>query len=230
MVKRALQTTTQSVLEIIIGLTYPLVGPFARILDNLFPHKERLAGKNIVIVERWFNRNPLHRLWVEHLQRKGFTVRIINFPLQKGTFETSSQDLENYFKSNNLSHVTLVGISGGSITSLLFLQHHEGWKYIDKFISIGAPFHGTPLALFISFVKSGRELMPNSTLVKKISQEKILHPEKIICLAAKFDEIVPRNSSRIEGVKQVVLNVIGHNNFHLNSPLTYNLVAKYAKD
>src|SRR5690348_16736455 len=107
----------QSIQEFIVATAYPFVGPIARIIDGFFPLPTRLSGKRIVIVERWFNRNPLHRWWVGYLRKKGFAVSIVNFPIQKGNFEESGRKLLEYFQTNNLSQVTLVGISAGALTS-----------------------------------------------------------------------------------------------------------------
>lgn len=157
-----LQIFIQIIEELLAALSYPIW----RIFDPEIPTNPD-AKKTILIVERWFNTNGLHKLWMKYLTDKGFVVYMVNFPIQHGTFEESAKKLHNYIEEHNLKNFTLVGISGGGLTAYLYLQHHNGWEKVRRFISLGTAFSGTPTALFISFIKSGRELLPGSSLIKK---------------------------------------------------------------
>jgi len=186
-------------------------------------------GKTIVIVERWLTFNIRHLYWKYYLERKGFRVFIKNFPLRHGNFEESGGQLREYMNKHQCKDVTLVGISGGAITSLLYLQEHGGWERVDKFIAIGGPFKGAWSALIVSFAYSGRELLPNSKLIKKIRRMKLLHPERIFCIRATYDEMVPHGTV-LPGSHSVTLPVVGHNNLHLRVRATYKKIAEFAND
>jgi hypothetical protein len=84
------------------------------------------------------------------------------------------------------------------------------------------------MATFLSYAYSGRELLPNSSFIKKISQYKILNPDKIICIRAKLDEMVP-NGSVLPGCREVVMNVVGHNNLHIQVRSTYRKIVELAQ-
>ncbi len=199
--------------------------PFASIANIFFRgDAKKTDKKTIVMVERWFNSNPMHKFWKRYLEEQGFDVYLINFPIYKGTFEKSAALLAEYIESLNLKNFTLVGISSGGITSLLYLEQYKGWEKADKFISLGAPFKGTPKAFFISFVKSGFELLPGSGFMRKFKNLEITNKNKIICLRAKMDEMVPDWSSSIDGTRTETLDVIGHNKFHLDSKETYEKI------
>lgn len=182
-------------------------------------------GKTIVIVERWLSLNLRHLYWKYYLERKGYNVYLANFPLRLGDFHESAMHLDSYLERNELTDVTLVGISSGALTSFLYLHYFDGWSRVDKFISIGAPFKGTWMAIFLSFFSSGKELLPNSELIKEISQINFENPNKIYCLRAKFDEMVP-NGTFLAGAHKLTLNVIGHNNLHLQIRTTYRKIAE----
>ena len=72
-------------------------------------------------------------------------------------------------------------------------------------------------------------LLPVSPLIKKISKYTILNPEKIYCVRAKFDEMVPTGSV-LPGTHKITLNVIGHNNLHIRVRATYRKIMEFARE
>lgn len=207
-------------------ISYPVFG-----FVHMFVRKGAIntRGKpTIVIVERWFNENVLHVYWKKYLERKGFKVYLLNFYLPIGTFEQSAEKLKDFIEREKLENVVLVGISGGGLTSLLYLQEHDGWQKVSKFIPVGTPFRGTRFAMAVSFVRSGRELLPSSQLIKKISQLKVDHISKIVCIRAKHEGIIPGDSNFIEGSQSELIDVYGHNALHMVTRRTYDEIAQIA--
>lgn len=214
--------------EVFLICIYPLSG----IIVNFIPKKKFEStkdGRIIVIVERWLSFNIRHLYWKYYLERKGFRVFIKNFSLWDGDFKESGLGLKKYIEQKDLKDIILVGISGGAITSLLYLQEQDGWERVDKFVSIGAPFEGTWASVFVSFTHSGRELFPNSMLVQGIKKMRLLNIGKIFCIRAKFDEMVP-SGSVLPGAGSLTLPVFGHNNLHLRIRATYRAIVEFAKD
>ncbi len=186
--------------------------------------KSALEGQGtIVIVERWLSLNARHVYWKRYLEKKGFSVHLMNFPLWEKDFQDSSNKLSKYMVDNNIDNAVLVGISSGAITCLLYLENQNGWGRVQRFITVGSPFRGTWLMLFLSFLISGRELLPGSNLMKKIKDIQLSYPEKVICVRAKFDEMVPSGST-LPGAHKTTINVYGHNNLHLMHKKTYSLI------
>ena len=186
-------------------------------------------GQTIIIVERWLSVNIRHIYWKFYLERRGFNAYLANFSLWHGDFDDSAKDLKKYIERKKLNDIILVGVSSGAITSLLYLQEFEGWEKVKKFISIGAPFEGAWSALLLSFVPSGRQLWPASSLIKKISRFEIKNMEKITCIRAKFDEMVPTGSV-LKGAKEVRIGTLGHNNLHLGMGKTYAKIVEIANN
>lgn len=214
-------------LELGLIILYPLLS----ITLQFGLQKPQIAnnGPVIIIVERWLSLNIRHIFWKRYLERRGFQVYLINLPLWKRDFSDSSRKLEEYINQFKLSDIVLVGISSGAITALLYLQERNGWAKVNKFISVGAPFNGTYLMLFLSFLPSGRELLPGSKLIRKIQSFSTFDPKKVICIRAKFDEMVP-NGSILKGAKKITLNIFGHNNLHLHNQKTYKIIVEHAKN
>lgn len=214
--------------QIILELWHILTYPFSFIISLFLPRKHD-TNTTILIVERWFTKNAYHKQWKAYLEKKGFDVHAINFPIYRGSFDDSAKELKEYIDENDFTDVVLVGISAGGITSLLYLEDYSGWKKIRKFISVGTPFYGSPMTFFASFTKSGRELLPISGFIQNIRERKIKNLDKIVCIQAKHDEMVPMESSALSEAKKIVLDVAGHNNLHLASQETYETIVGLAQ-
>jgi len=210
--------------EFVLTLFYPL----AHLIPLPSESNPKNPKKTFVFVERWFHANPFHKVWMHYLRKQGFAVYGINFPIYEGSFEQSAQKLQTYLQEKNLTHIILVGISAGGVTGLLYLQHFGGWERVDKFVTLGAPLRGTPMAFLISFLFSGRELLPGSSTVEKMTKESLRNPDKITTISPRFDEMVPLSHSYLPHTKHIILKVIGHNNFHLDSRKTYQELIKIA--
>jgi hypothetical protein len=104
-----------------------------------------------------------------------------------------------------------------------------GWSRVRRFIAIAAPLRGTNAALLSPFNPHVRDLSPTSELMRRLWHEPVDHPERIVCLSARFDELVPAWSSCLPKAMRVVIDVVGHNNPHRASKATYDTVAHYAR-
>lgn len=220
----------KSIFQVFSEVGLMAIYPFSAIVLKILP-QEFFApsgeGQSIVIVERWVNYNIRHLYWKYYLQKQGFRVYIKNFPIYRGNFDRSSRDLENFLDSNKLNDVVLVGISSGGITSLIYLQERDGWKRVSKFISVGTPFRGAWSSMFLIFSKSGWELFPNTSLIKRIDSYRIKNVNKILCIGSKFDEIIPFGTY-LPKANRYEVDVIGHNNLHLMVKTTYKKIAEFA--
>lgn len=218
---------SQIISEVGLIILYPL----SAFVINFFPQKDfhsKGKGQDMVIVERWMTVNIRHLYWRHYLQRQGFRVFIVNFPIYKSNFEDSAAKLSNFMKMHDINKSILVGISAGAITSLLYLQEKNGWDRVEKFVSVGAPFKGAWTAVFLLFTWSGWELIPNSPLVRRISEYRVKNRDKILCIASKFDEMVPFGAI-LPKANSYRIDVIGHNNLHLRIRTTYKKIVEFAQ-
>lgn len=138
----------------IIFLVFAFV---AGLLGYVLPLDKVLgSGENgkIVFVHGWFAQNPLFYFLKHYLVREGFRVYMTNFGLHLEDFYLLAKRLSKFIQENDLHDVTLVGASNGAIISLLYLQKMEGWSNVRRFIGVGGPYKGTPLAYFGLFSKS----------------------------------------------------------------------------
>jgi triacylglycerol lipase len=218
----------QWLIELLLVLLYLPIS----ILRLLMPIKKlnsRVTKSSpIVIVEHWFSQNPYHLLMKLYLERKGFKVYMLNYSILKNDFHTSARKLARFINQRHLRGITLVGISFGGIDGYYYLQKLGGYSKVKRFISIGTPFKGTPWAYFPFMFKSCQQMFPGSEFVKFLNSEPAKYPQKIITLSARFDEMVPAQSSRLPKVSNKTINTVGHNKLHIISKGTFTTIPSLA--
>ncbi|HLD01743.1 MAG TPA: alpha/beta fold hydrolase [Patescibacteria group bacterium] len=225
---RLLKEFIELLFELILILVYFPVGFVNGLyLQFITPLLKKDKG-TIVLVERWFHSHILHNKWKRYLEKQGFRVYMINFPIYKGGFSDSAFSLKTFIDAQNLRDITLVGISSGGLTSYLYLQDHDGWKRVKQFISVGTPFGGTYTILPLFFLKSARELFPSSSFINTLQKNPLLDPKKVTCLSAKFDGLIPTQHCFLPGAENITIDVYGHNNLHLRCRQTYDIIVSKA--
>lgn len=182
----------------------------------------------IIIVECWFQSNSYHKLWKNYLEQKGFKTHILTFTDMNESFDKTAQKLNEQIKKLQEERFVLVGISTGALLCLEYLHNYNAWDKVKRFISVAGPLHGTKAALFISFTRKGRDILPGSRFLQRLSKSPIVK-EKMVTLSALYDEFVPLDSSMWNGVPSEVIKVYGHNFFHLDHKETYDLIAKLSR-
>ena len=210
------------------SIIYPILALISLFYIPKVKHNPHAKKGTIVIVFCWFTPNIIHYKWVSYLERKGFRTYLINLPLLFEDFPTTAKRLDRSLAHYKLKDYTLVGISTGALVCLYYLHAYKKWNQIHKFISIGGPLHGTPRARLLSFVKKGRDMRPDSKFIKELMRIRI-PTNKMVTLSIVYDELVPRDYSKVENGISYVLPIWGHNRFHLNSEKTYDLIAHLAE-
>lgn len=203
-------------------------------ISNLFifiniDTKGKSKTKNpIVIIIGGFTGSIIYIPFKKYLMSRGFEVFIPQFSQEVGNLATASYNLQKYMQKKEIFNATLVGISEGGLISYLYLEELNGWSRVNKFISIAAPFKGTWAAIFTYIRLTGRQLIPTSKYIEKIQSIKSKNVEKIYCIVAKKDELVPSWSSFIDGSEVIKTNVVGHVRVHCFSKNTFRIVADIA--
>jgi triacylglycerol lipase len=165
----------------------------------------------------------------KYLERKGFRVYWTNFSLTKGGAEKGASYLDSYIKKHKINNAVLVGISMGAFSAFVYLQRYNGWERVNKFISVAGPFRGSPLAFIPSFFAKTHQIRPNSNYIKKLMSEPIRNPEKIVCIGAQKDEMVPLSSVFLRRARNKLVKVKGHNFLHMFSLAVFRTIAAEAE-
>lgn len=196
-------------------------------LDSVNPHPTKKYP--IVFVHGWFAQSLLYFFLKRCLEKKGFLVYMANVGHLLNDLDKDAVSLKRFIDKNELKQIILVGVSAGGLVSYRYLQKLAGWTKVKRFISLGTPFKGSLLAqLGGIFLGSARQMTPGSSFLNEIKKEQILQPDKIICIRARYDELVSRSSSLLPGTKQETVICFGHIFFQCASLQTMTLIAEYS--
>lgn len=188
------------------------------------PKKQSKYKTAVLMVERWFRRNPLHFFMKIYLEKRGFDVYCLNLPLLEGTFEESGARLRDFIEEKKLDSVILVGISGGGLSCLQYLNDHNGWQKTKLLIGVSTPFRGARLSMIMPFKVPREDLAPNGLYIQSVLAKEYKNTDKIYCIAARYDQMVGHAESFLPGAHAITLDVVGHNLVHTLYPPTYKLI------
>jgi pimeloyl-ACP methyl ester carboxylesterase len=169
---------------------------------------------DILLIERWLKRNPLHYVMKRYFERRNYTVYSISFPMLKDSFSLSGKQLAEFIEKKDLKNVILVGLSNGGLTCYEYVMNYGGWERTRKLITIGTPFKGAILGFLLWKTRVGKEIHTAGEYTAALQKIKPLHPERIHCIAARYDEMVGHARSFLRDAHQVTIDVAGHNLLH----------------
>lgn len=198
--------------SVLVLLHFPL-----SLLNPLLSWKTKKGSPDkptILLVERWLQRNPLHYLMKLYFQKRDYTVYSISFPMLKDSFSMSGKQLAEFIEKKGLKDVVLVGLSNGGLTCYEYVMNYGGWDKTRKLISIGTPFKGALLGFLLWKTRVGDEIHTAGEYIASLQKTKPLHPERIYCIAARYDEMVGHARSFLREAHQVTIDVAGHNLLH----------------
>jgi len=224
--KNVRDVLTKPFREIYFIFTYPIISKLYNPIDTDVISNYK---GTIVIVECWFQKNTYHSFWKSYLERKGYKTILLSFTDMNEDFSVTAKKINKFITAQKIKNFTLVGISAGAIACLYYLNHFNGWEKTKIFISVAGPLRGSWMAFLIYFTKKGRSLVPKSALLTQLTNMEI-PKNKMVTLSATIDELVPINSSVLDGIPSYIIKVYGHNFFHLDHKETYDLIAKLASD
>ena len=139
------EKSSNNFLRLTVSLITEIFFLFLYVLSGLLGYFFKLGSINakytkphpIVFVHGWLTQNPLYYFLKRYLEKLGFLVYMTDFGLQLGDFDKLAIKLNKFINDKKLKNVILVGVSGGAIVSFSYLQNHDGWKNIRKYISVG---------------------------------------------------------------------------------------------
>lgn len=218
----------QCIAEVFSFLIFPIVSMLRLFipLDKVNNHDSQKP--TIIIIEQWFVQTVSHVFLKSYLEKRNFKVYMFNFNPVHGGFDDGAYHLRKFINKQKIKDCILVGISMGAVTSYVYAQRFGGWKKVKKIVSLGGPFRGTPWALVFSFLKNGKQILPQSNFIEELQKEKLQFPDRVFCIIAKSDELVPRWSSILAKVRSKEVPIVGHNNLHIWSKDAWELVAREA--
>lgn len=167
-----------------------------------------------VLLIHGFTTTKLANLPVHNALRKaGFHTYNVTLPgLNTQDIRQSSplvaERVQEILEKHAIRKLLLVGISMGGLIGLHYLRKHQGHKHVHKFVSLGAPFQGAPVADILRHLPNINEtaavqMAPGSNLLEEITQGEFEHVS-ITSLGIKGDTLVPDPLHELAGARNIV--------------------------
>jgi triacylglycerol lipase len=173
--------------------------------------KKSQKKKTVVFIHGWLGGNPVFFFLKHALEQKGIRVYMTNFGWLTRDITKSAEKLKEYIETHKLQDVVLVGASLGGIIAYTYVQQFKGWEKVSALVTIGTPFHGSSPAAYLGFLStSARQVSPDSSFLRKLKNQSLLHPDRVYSISAKKDEFVPPESAHLAGAKNIVTCDVGH--------------------
>lgn len=203
---------------------------FVALLSYPFPIKNQSFSltkeKEVILVQRgWFSDNLYKRYMKRCLENMGYQVYFTNFGLHLGDIDKITRCLKKFVDESGLTDFTLLGTSLGGLISLNYLQNYDGWKKVNRLITLGSPLRGTNRGPLGFFSKSARQFTPGSDFMKSLHSKRIKNKKRIYNFHAKYDELVPKKFSILPYAHKVEVDLIGHSRL-IHSIKTYHKIQK----
>jgi triacylglycerol lipase len=105
--------------------------------------------------------------------------------------------------------ISIVGHSLGGLVARTVAQHQP--KLFERVISLGAPHHGTYMAMFGMFTKSAQQMLPGTEYLNRLNSYRLPENVRFYSLYSEHDLLViPRNSANLAGAINMVVKDVGH--------------------
>lgn len=197
----------------------------ASILGTVIKIKNpKMSNKKTILIVSGVGAQPPAFIFLKHfLERRDFSVYFLDtnllehFGIGFSSLDEIAQRISLFVKENNLTNITLLGMSAGALPSLLFLEKYDGWKYTKKFITLSGAFKGGWMSRLFPFIPFSQY------------NDSLRYPERMVSLFGTWDEFVSSRSSQLPGVRQVKLQEGGHAYLQTFSQKTFETIAKEAE-
>lgn len=167
-----------------------------------------------------------------HLKKNGWeNLYYLNNGLVIGSAEKYAQNvkekIEEVLQETGADKVDIVAHSYGGVYTRYFIKNLDGGDKIEHFISISSPHKGTKLARVGAFLKSARQMSPNSQFLKDLNADDPTPGD--ICYAtirSNPDMIIwPYDSAVLDGANNHFVGTQDHFSI-LYSKKTHGIVQK----
>ena len=176
--------------------------------------------KNPILMIYGFGASRRTMAILEHrLKQDGYTTFSLNLGGLIGTFNTVSIEesarfidkrIEQLYKKNKLKgKISVVGHSKGGLIGSYYIKFMNGSRRVQKFITLGTPYNGTPWALLshvppVGFIcKSLTQMKSGSEFLHKLNNTPYAKSVKAYSIYSKDDNACPIPASVVEEAHNV---------------------------
>ena len=192
---------------------FSIVQPFERRwmrLDRLTPTQ---PGRAPVVLVHGYRCNRGLWWWMRgSLEARGHTVATLNLEPLLGDIDLYAEQLatriEEVCLATGAPRVALIGHSMGGLVSLAYLRRFGGDR-VSKFIAMGTPFRGSPLAQ-LGAGRCARQMRPGNPWLVALENSPPPLGVEITTLLSLHDAYVPAPNAVLEGARVCAITGVAH--------------------
>ena len=166
----------------------------------------------VVLVHGIWKDSSAFKVMSSYLQQRGFQTFAIDLKPNNGSvpIEALAEQLATFVEEIG-APVDLVGFSMGGLVSRYYLQRMGGSESVRKFITIGSPHYGTPVASLSSRPASQQMRLKSQFTIDLNSDAHTLLKHDVVSIWTPFDLMVPMPSAMLSvGRTYAVPTLIHH--------------------
>ena len=171
--------------------------------------------RTVVLVHGIYDSGARMGQMADYLRKEGFTVYTPSLSPNTGKADIDelARQLSAYIDRNipRGEKFDLVGFSMGGLVCRYYLQRMDGLRRADRFITLGAPHHGSALAYMVNN-PGCRQMRPDSAFIRNLNSDiGVLKKVHFTSIWSPLDlSIIPSNSSRTDASRNIAVWVPIH--------------------
>ncbi|MEO6500337.1 MAG: alpha/beta fold hydrolase [Jatrophihabitantaceae bacterium] len=191
------------------------------------------AGRPVVLVHGIGDNRSAFTILRRTLRRRGFgRIVTVNYSPLTSDVRKAAADLarhvERVCQQSGYEQVFVVGHSLGGIIARYYVQRLAGDARVSTLITLGSPHAGSPLARMAPPLLVGRQLRPNSELMRELAGPARCST-RFVAIYSDRDAVVPHHSARLEHPDLLVTALrvrgVGHLSLLANSSVAHAIAA-----
>lgn len=179
--------------------------------------KNAEAGKRpVILIPGVFEKWNFIKDVADELSARGHPIYVLDNNLGYNTKDIpgTAKLVRNLIDDKDLKDVVILAHSKGGLIGKYALAFYNKNERIKKMIAVATPFGGSKIVRFFPYKVLNRSPISNDI---KLLQEKGDVNDKITSIFGVFDNHVwPLDSCRLEGAKNIQLNIFGHHKILAN--------------
>jgi len=170
----------------------------------------------VILIPGLYSKWQFLKAIADPISLKGHPVYVVGrLGYNTKAIDRSAKLIRELIDEKNLRNVIIIAHSKGGLIAKHLLAYDNQDGRVTKVIAIATPFLGSHAVRFLPG-KAFKELHPEGEIIKKLhSQSEVNH--KIVSIFGEFDNhIWPTGNCRLEGAKNIQVNVYGHHKILFN--------------
>lgn len=180
------------------------------------PPMEAPTARPVLLVHGFAGTKSSWSLVAHTLRARGLTVEAMSYPPLGTSVEQLAEllavEVERILCRTGAEKVHLVGHSLGGVVIAQALADRRLNGRVDKVITLGSPFGGSPWAGVLPFLEIVRALRPGSPLLRRVASTPLPDDVQWLSVTAALDIIVPglRSVPSHAQVESITFDGVGH--------------------